>query len=123
MMYVRYFTQPLSQIAQAAQSLQSAAAAGERVFEFLEAKEMDDESNKTKTLDNVKGDVSFEHVKFGYDEDRVIIHDFSAQAKAGQKLPLSVQRERERQHLSICLCVFMRFRAEKSALMAFRLIR
>lgn len=123
MMYVRYFTQPLSQIAQAAQSLQSAAAAGERVFEFLEAKEMDDESNKTKTLDNVKGDVSFEHVKFGYDEDRVIIHDFSAQAKAGQKLPLSVQREQERQHLSICLCVFMRFRAEKSALMAFRLIR
>ena len=88
MMYVRYFTQPLSQIAQAAQSLQSAAAAGERVFEFLEAKEMDDESNKTKTLDNVKGDVSFEHVKFGYDEDRVIIHDFSAQAKAGQKIAI-----------------------------------
>lgn len=88
MMYVRYFTQPLSQIAQAAQSLQSAAAAGERVFEFLEAKEMDDESNKTKTLDNVKGDVSFEHVKFGYDEDRVIIHDFSAKAKAGQKIAI-----------------------------------
>ena len=82
------FTQPLSQIAQAAQSLQSAAAAGERVFEFLEAKEMDDESNKTKTLDNVKGDVSFEHVKFGYDEDRVIIHDFSAKAKAGQKIAI-----------------------------------
>lgn len=88
MMYVRYFTQPLSQIAQAAQSLQSAAAAGERVFEFLEAKEMDDESNKTKTLDDVKGDVSFEHVKFGYDEDRVIIHDFSAKAKAGQKIAI-----------------------------------
>lgn len=88
MMYVRYFTQPLSQIAQAAQSLQSAAAAGERVFEFLEAKEMDDESNKTKTLDNVNGDVSFEHVKFGYDEDRVIIHDFSAKAKAGQKIAI-----------------------------------
>lgn len=88
MMYVRYFTQPLSQIAQAAQSLQSAAAAGERVFEFLEAKEMDDESNKTKTLDDVKGDVSFEHVKFGYDKDRVIIHDFSAKAKAGQKIAI-----------------------------------
>ena len=49
---------------------------------------MDDESNKTKTLDNVKGDVSFEHVKFGYNEDRVIIHDFSAQAKAGQKIAI-----------------------------------
>ena len=88
MMYVRYFTQPLSQITQAAQSLQSAAAAGERVFEFLEAKEMDDESNKTKTLDNVKGDVSFEHVKFGYDEDRVIIHDFSADVQDGQKIAI-----------------------------------
>ena len=88
MMYVRYFTQPLSQIAQAAQSLQSAAAAGERVFEFLEAKEMEDESGKTKRLENVKGEVSFEHVKFGYNEDRVIIHDFSAEAKPGQKIAI-----------------------------------
>ena len=84
---------------------------------------MDDESNKTKTLDNVKGDVSFEHVKFGYDEDRVIIHDFLQRQRQDKKLPLSVRREQERQHLSICLCVFMRFRAEKSALMAFRLIK
>ena len=88
MMYVRYFTQPLSQIAQAAQSLQSAAAAGERVFEFLEAKEMDDESNKTKTLDNVKGDVSFEHVKFGYNPDQIIIKDFSAHVKPGQQVAI-----------------------------------
>ena len=88
MMYVRFFTQPLSQIAQAAQSLQSAAAAGERVFEFLEAKEMEDESKKTKCLDHVRGEVSFEHVKFGYDEDRVIIHDFSAEAKPGQKIAI-----------------------------------
>jgi ATP-binding cassette subfamily B protein len=78
MMYVRYFTQPLSQIAQAMQSLQSAAAAGKRVFEFLEAEEMEDESAKTEKLEVVQGRVEFEHVKFGYDDDKIIIHDFSA---------------------------------------------
>ena len=89
MLYVRYFTQPLSQIAQAVQSMQSAGAAGERVFEFLEAKEMEDESGKLDHLDQVKGDVSFEHVKFGYeDSDRIIIHDFSAKAKPGQKIAI-----------------------------------
>jgi len=89
MMYVRYFTQPLSQMAQAAQSLQSAAAAGERVFEFLEAEEMADESNKTTVLNNVKGTVEFDHVKFGYeDSDKIIIKDFSAKAKPGQKIAI-----------------------------------
>ena len=89
MMYVRYFTQPLSQIAQAMQSLQSAAAAGERVFEFLEAEDMEDESHKTKSLDNIKGTVEFEHVKFGYeDTDTTVIHDFSAVAKPGQKIAI-----------------------------------
>jgi ATP-binding cassette subfamily B protein len=88
MMYVRYFTQPLSQIAQAMQSLQSAAAAGERVFEFLEAEELSDESGKTAALENVSGNVEFEHVKFGYNEEKVIIHDFSAKAKAGQKIAI-----------------------------------
>lgn len=89
MMYVRYFTQPLSQMAQAAQSLQSAAAAGERVFAFLEAEEMADESKKSAQLTNVKGDVEFDHVRFGYeDSDKVIIHDFSAKAKAGQKIAI-----------------------------------
>ncbi|MGN1446076.1 MAG: ABC transporter ATP-binding protein, partial [Eubacteriales bacterium] len=89
MMYVRYFTQPLSQIAQASQSLQSAAAAGERVFEFLEAEEMADESHKTAKLEQVKGAVEFDHVKFGYeDSDRIIIHDFSAVAKPGQKIAI-----------------------------------
>jgi ATP-binding cassette subfamily B protein len=89
MMYVRYFTQPLSQIAQAMQSLQSAAAAGERVFDFLEAEEMEDESSKTETLDQVQGRVEFDHVKFGYDgSDKVIIHDFSAEAKPGQKIAI-----------------------------------
>lgn len=88
-MYVRYFTQPLSQIAQSMQSLQSAAAAGERVFEFLEAEEMEDESHKTKRLENVKGSVEFDHVKFGYeDSGKTIIHDFSAKAKPGQKIAI-----------------------------------
>lgn len=88
-LYVRYFTQPLSQIAQSMQSLQSAAAAGERVFEFLEAEEMEDETHKTKRLENVKGEVSFEHVKFGYeDSDKTVIHDFSAVAKPGQKVAI-----------------------------------
>lgn len=89
MMYVRYFTQPLSQIAQAVQSLQSAGAAGERVFEFLEAEEMEDETGKIEQLSNVKGEVTFEHVKFDYeDSDATIIHDFSAVAKPGQKVAI-----------------------------------
>lgn len=88
MMYVRFFTQPLSQIAQAIQTLQSGAAAGERIFEFLEAEEMDDESQKTTHLEKSKGYVEFEHVKFGYNPDKVIIHDFSAQAKPGQKIAI-----------------------------------
>lgn len=88
-MYVRYFTQPLSQIAQSMQSMQSAAAAGERVFEFLEAEEMADESHKTAKLENAKGQVEFDHVKFGYeDSGKTIIHDFSALAKPGQKIAI-----------------------------------
>lgn len=89
MMYIRLFTQPLSQMAQATQSLQSAAAAGERVFAFLEAEEMADESAKTEKLEKAEGYVDFEHVKFGYeDTDKVIIHDFSAKAKPGQKIAI-----------------------------------
>ncbi|MDE5655391.1 MAG: ABC transporter ATP-binding protein/permease [Clostridia bacterium] len=88
-MYVRYFTQPLSQMAQALQSLQSAAAAGERIFEFLEAEEMEDERNKVFEFGKVNGVVQFDHVKFGYeDSERIIIHDFSAIAKAGQKVAI-----------------------------------
>lgn len=89
MMYIRLFTQPLAQIAQATQSLQSAAAAGERVFAFLEAEEMSDESDKTEKLGKAEGYVDFEHVKFGYeDTDKIIIHDFSAKAKPGQKIAI-----------------------------------
>ncbi len=89
MMYVRYFTQPLSQLAQAMQSMQSAAAAGERVFEFLEAEEMADESHKKLSLENTRGEVEFRHVRFGYeDSDKELIHDFSAKAKPGQKIAI-----------------------------------
>lgn len=89
MLYVRYFTQPLSQIAQAVQSLQSAGAAGERVFEFLEAEEMEDESGKIGSLEQVEGKVEFDHVSFGYeDSDITVIHDFSAVAEPGQKIAI-----------------------------------
>ncbi len=88
--YVRLFTNPLSQIAQAMTSLQSAAAASERIFEFLEEPEMTNETHLTKVLDKnkVKGNVEFDHVKFGYDPDRVIIKDFSAKVKPGQKIAI-----------------------------------
>ena len=90
MVYIRLFTNPLSQIAQAMTSLQSAAAASERIFEFVEEEEMPDESKLTKQLnrDEVKGYVTFDHVKFGYDKDRVIIKDFSANVKPGQKIAI-----------------------------------
>ena len=88
-LYVRYFTQPLSQIAQSVQTLQSAAAGGERVFEFLEAEEMEDESGKTEHLDQATGTVEFDHVKFGYeDTEKEVIHDFSAVTKPGQKIAI-----------------------------------
>ena len=88
MIYIRLFTQPLSQMAQAATNLQSAAAAGERVFEFLEESELADESAKTMSLTDVKGNVEFENVTFGYSKDKVIIHNFSASVEAGQKIAI-----------------------------------
>lgn len=88
-LYVRFFTQPLSQLAQAGQSLQSTAAAAERVFEMLESIEMADESDKVLTLDNTQGNVTFEHVSFAYpNSEQTVIHDFSAEAKAGQKIAI-----------------------------------
>ena len=90
MIYIRLFTNPLSQIAQAMTSLQSAAAASERVFEFLDEEELIDEENKTKVLekDKVIGEIAFEQVKFGYAEDKLIIKDFSAKAKSGEKIAI-----------------------------------
>ena len=86
--YVRLFTQPLQQLAQSFTNMQSTAAAAERVFEYLGEEELSDESDKTARLDNVKGDVRFEHVHFGYNPDRVIINDFSVDIKAGQKVAI-----------------------------------
>lgn len=88
MLYVRYFTQPLSQIAQAFQSLQLAGAAGNRVFDFLGADDMPDEADKQKSLPKIEGAVAFDHVQFGYSPDKIIIHDFSASAKPGQKIAI-----------------------------------
>ncbi len=88
MMYIRLFTQPLSQIAQAFNNLQRTAAAGERVFEFLEEDELEDESQKINTLSDVKGEVEFRNVEFGYTKEKTIINDFSAKIKAGQKVAI-----------------------------------
>lgn len=88
--YVRLFTSPLSQIAQGMTSLQSTAAASERVFEFLEEDEMEDESNLTKKLNpsKVKGNIEFKHVKFGYNPDKIIIKDFNCKVKPGEKIAI-----------------------------------
>ncbi len=90
MLYVRYFTQPLSQMAQGVQALQSAGAAGTRVFEFLDAEEMADESAKPALGDRtVRGEVEFDHVRFTYDgADKPVIKDFSAHALPGQKVAI-----------------------------------
>ena len=88
MIYVRLFSNPLSQIAQAITLLQSAAAASGRVFEFLEEKELEDESTKTLVIDNVAGNVEFDHVSFGYSKDKKIIKDFSAKINAGEKVAI-----------------------------------
>ena len=88
MAYVRIFSQPLSQIAQGITSLQQASVAMGRVFEFLGEEEMEDESHKARQLSNMKGQVVFDRVSFGYTPERTIIHDFSATAHAGQKVAI-----------------------------------
>ncbi len=90
MIYVRMFINPLNQIAQSLTTMQSTAAAGERVFEFLEEPEMTNELDLPSKLDkdSIKGEIEFKHVKFGYDENKTIIKDFSAVAKPGQKIAI-----------------------------------
>ena len=85
--YVRLFTNPLSQLAQSFTQLQTAAAAGERVYEFMDEEEMPEEEVKHE-LKKIKGEVEFEHVKFGYTEDKVIIKDFSCKVKSGEKIAI-----------------------------------
>ena len=88
MAYVRIFSQPLSQIAQGITSLQQTSAAMGRVFEFLGEEEMEDESHKERQLSDMKGQVVFDRVSFGYTPERTIIHDFSATAHVGQKVAI-----------------------------------
>lgn len=86
--YIRLFSQPLSQLAQAFSSLQSAGAAMNRVFEFLAEEELADESKKGTHIRSAEGNVRFENVSFGYDKDQTIIHNFSVDAKVGQKIAI-----------------------------------
>ena len=86
--YVKSFTQPIQQIAQVTNQVQSMAAAAERVFEFLEEAEEDQIVEQPADVTKVVGNVEFEHVSFGYNPDQMIIHDFSAQAAAGQKIAI-----------------------------------
>jgi ATP-binding cassette, subfamily B, multidrug efflux pump len=88
MLYIRLFTQPLTQLAQAATNLQSTAAASERVFEFLAEEEVANESDKKEKLESAVGDVEFKNVRFGYSEDKMVINNFSATAKAGEKVAI-----------------------------------
>ena len=88
MVYVRLFTQPLTQLGQSMSSLQSVAAASERVFEFLDETEMENEVGKTVVHAEVKGDVEFRNVFFGYNPEKVVIHDFSVKVKAGEKVAI-----------------------------------
>lgn len=86
--YVRMFTQPFSQVAQVANMLQSTAAASERVFEFLEEAEEDVTVENPVSPEGLEGRVDFEHVSFGYNPDKIIIHDFTAHVKPGQKIAI-----------------------------------
>lgn len=90
MMYIRLFTGPLTQIAQGMTNLQTTAAASERVFEFLEEPEMDEQKNITKHLDpeKVEGNIVFDHIKFSYDGKKTVIKDFSCDVKKGQKVAI-----------------------------------
>lgn len=87
-LYVRLFTQPLNQIAQAANSLQQTGAAAERVFHFFDEEELPDESKSLKLPKNIKGDVEFRHVRFGYDKENPVIKDFNAEVHGGQKIAI-----------------------------------
>ena len=89
-LYVRLFTSPLTQIAQGMTNMQTASASAHRIFDFLESEDMPDESGKTEQLTDVRGAVSFEHVRFSYpgDPDKIIIKDFSAQVHPGQKVAI-----------------------------------
>lgn len=86
--YVRNFTQPINQLAQISNMLQSMAAAAERVFEFLDEEEESSIAEHPVQIGEAKGDVTFSHVQFGYDPDKVIIHDFSSEVKAGQTVAI-----------------------------------
>src|SRR5699024_584807 len=89
-LYVRLFTSPLSTLAQGMTQMQTAAAAGDHIFDFLHTQELSDESGKQGTLKSVRGEVAFDHVRFSYPDnpDKIIIKDFSAHVQPGQKVAI-----------------------------------
>lgn len=86
--YLRIFNNQVSNLANISSTIQTTAAASERVFEFLELQEQTPENKPKRLVDGVKGDVEFKNVNFGYNDDKIIIHDFSAKVKAGQKVAI-----------------------------------
>lgn len=120
-LYVRLFTSPLTTIAQGMTQLQSAAAAGDRVFDFLQEPELPDESKNLPAPQPVRGEIEFDHVRFSYPDhpEKTIIHDFSAHVAPGQKIASSARPAPESQRWSICSCAFMIWTAATSASTAF----
>lgn len=86
--YVKNFTQEINQLSQVMSNIQSAIAASERVFEFLETEEEKDDVSEVLDIDNIKGNIEFQHVNFGYSKDKIIIKDFSTKVKKGQKIAI-----------------------------------
>lgn len=100
--YVKNFTQPITQIAQVSNMLQSAAAAAERVFEFLDEEEEEQTVEHPVSMDHLTGAVSFEHVRFGYTPDKIVIQDFSCEVKPGQMVAIVGPTAPERRQWSSC---------------------
>lgn len=89
--YDKQFTRPINEIAEISSMLQAMVAASERILEFLEEPEEEQDPENAISTEGIKGNVTFDHVQFGYNEDKVIIHDFNETVKDGQKLQLLVQ--------------------------------
>lgn len=100
--YVKNFTQPIQQIAQVINMVQSMSAASERVFEFLNEEEEDQIVENPAAIETVTGEVTFDHVHFGYNPEQIIINDFSAKVKPGQKTAIVARPEPERRRWSNC---------------------
>ena len=111
--YAKLFSQPLSTFAQSMTSIQQASAASKRVFDLLEAQEQEDESKKTAEIKNVRGEVEFRNVKFGYLPDKTIIHDFSVKLGAGKKIDDSWPYRCRQDHYGKSAHALLRYRQRR----------